>query len=259
MDYKNLDPELIKKLTALEKKKPEWQSLQALHDIADISQELLNVIDSTKTQSDKQIGNLGTLLVDAREQLIALNDKMAQDVGKEAPDFATPVIAAVTKLEDAIRGLDLKPRITLPAPIVDLKVPDVNVTTPTIDTSVIEKLLRDTLPKAFNDAIASIPQPQDDTAVITKLDELGQKLTEIDTGVRMKPAAPNQVKVINPDTSPTGNAMGLGTHDFIGVTSAATSDIYAFKLGGSGGSLINTITIDYTDATKATILDIVKT
>ena len=179
--------EEIAKLTAIEKKQPVWQQLQALTDIADISQELLNVADSAKKESKAQIQALGAVLTDAREQLVELNKKEAP----EAPDYAKPVVDAVAKLESVIKSLDLKPKITLPAPIVDLKSPDVNVSAPDvkIDLKPLEKLLKVDIPKAFKESIALIPTPEkdDNTAMLESLAEMNDWLKSIDTVARKKP------------------------------------------------------------------------
>lgn len=47
--------------------------------------------------------------------------------------------------------------------------------------------------------------------------------------------------------------------DYISYTSNATSDVYVYKTGGSGGTTVATITINYTDSTKETISYIAKT
>jgi hypothetical protein len=46
--------------------------------------------------------------------------------------------------------------------------------------------------------------------------------------------------------------------DTIVVSSTATTDVYAYKFGGTGGTLLRTTTITYTDSTKATLSSITK-
>ncbi len=46
--------------------------------------------------------------------------------------------------------------------------------------------------------------------------------------------------------------------DYMAPTYGATSTAYVFKTGGSGGTVVQTITINYTDATKTVILSVVK-
>lgn len=55
------------------------------------------------------------------------------------------------------------------------------------------------------------------------------------------------------------SGLGIVAHDYVSLSSGATQDVYTFKSGGSGGSTIATVTINYTDATKATITDVTKT
>ena len=202
MNISGLDPKLQKQLIELEKKQPVWQQVHALQDIASITQELLVVVDDTKKQSAEDIKQLGALLTDARNQLVAINAKEAPDT----PDYTKPLIEAVNAVERALSKLDLKPEITLPAPIVDLKAPDVNVTTPELNLKPLAEILK-TIPKAFKDAILSMPEQKDDTEIIAKLSEVNASLADIDTGVRMKTAFPNQLKVTNVD----GSAIGGGT------------------------------------------------
>jgi len=55
------------------------------------------------------------------------------------------------------------------------------------------------------------------------------------------------------------SGMGLPTYDAVQLTQDATHDYWTFYTGGLGGTLVATITITYTDATKATISTVVKT
>lgn len=50
-------------------------------------------------------------------------------------------------------------------------------------------------------------------------------------------------------SSPTS----LPRYDYLALVQAALTDTYTFKTGGAGGTLVATLTITYTDATKATI------
>lgn len=49
-------------------------------------------------------------------------------------------------------------------------------------------------------------------------------------------------------------------YDFVGVTyPSGTQEVYAFKSGGSGGTTVATVTVNYTDASKANLLNVTKT
>jgi hypothetical protein len=49
-------------------------------------------------------------------------------------------------------------------------------------------------------------------------------------------------------------------YDYIGVnTSGSTTDVYTFYEGGSGGTLVSTITITYSDATKSSMTSVART
>jgi len=57
----------------------------------------------------------------------------------------------------------------------------------------------------------------------------------------------------------TVNTLIPTAYDYVSVAyPTATQEVYSFKSGGSSGTLIGTITINYTDATKANISDVTK-
>lgn len=49
------------------------------------------------------------------------------------------------------------------------------------------------------------------------------------------------------------------SYDFISQAQASTTDTWTFKTGGSGGTTVATITITYTDSTKAVISTVART
>lgn len=50
------------------------------------------------------------------------------------------------------------------------------------------------------------------------------------------------------------SGFSLPKYDYIAVTyPIATQDVYTFKTGGSGGTTVSTITLTYTDSTKASL------
>ena len=58
---------------------------------------------------------------------------------------------------------------------------------------------------------------------------------------------------------PSGSFFVHALHDYIALAQAATTDTWTFKSGGAGGTLVATVTITYTDSTKATISTVVRT
>ena len=67
----------------------------------------------------------------------------------------------------------------------------------------------------------------------------------------------NQVPV-KASTDLGGLLAGLA-YDYIDVSVTATTDTYAFKSGGVGGSTVGTITVTFTDSTKEQIANVAKT
>jgi len=118
----------------------------------------------------------------------------------EAPDYAKPIVEALFKLENAVKAQEVKPQVNVAAPNVNVDAPDLTA---------FNKILKEELPKAFADAIKLIPKTD---VVIPKApdrwDEVLEKLESIDTASRMKPQAPNTVKVTNPDGSSIGSVSG---------------------------------------------------
>lgn len=53
--------------------------------------------------------------------------------------------------------------------------------------------------------------------------------------------------------------ISLPNYDYAKLTQDATHDVWTFKTGGAAGTLVATVTITYTDATKAVIDTVVRT
>lgn len=188
-DYSKLPEDLKAKLLKWEANNPANKQVQLLTDIADLTQEMLTAMDDERKGSNKAIEHFGSLLVDMREQLTALNAKEAP----ETPDNSKPVIDAISKLEKALVA-QKAPVVNVPkadAPIVNVDAPNV-----TIDNKEISKILKTDLPKAFNQAISGIVMPKtDNTETNQLLEQVAEQLASIDTGVRMKPQAPTTMGI----------------------------------------------------------------
>lgn len=173
------------------------EQLTKLEDIAVMVQNI--VTESGGKKELASIDKMGALLVDMRNSLAALNAKEAP----ETPDFAKPVVDAVTKLEQAIsaslKAIDVKPQVTVAAP-------NVKVDAPIVDLSKVEKVLA-TLPKAFEKAIKLIPKteiPKNDyTPLLKAWEGISEQLESIDTASRMKPQFPGSMTISNLSTLAT--------------------------------------------------------
>ena len=54
--------------------------------------------------------------------------------------------------------------------------------------------------------------------------------------------------------------LSIPIHDYIGVAYPnGTTETYTFKTGGSGGTTVATVTVVYTDSTKANLSSVTKT
>lgn len=63
----------------------------------------------------------------------------------------------------------------------------------------------------------------------------------------------------NTDTlNPFGGLTAGGDYDYIDIQqTSATVETFVFKTGGSGGTTVRTITINYTDSTKENINEVI--
>jgi len=191
--------------------------LQTLEDIAKMTQEIINIVDDSGN-----VDKIGTLLIDIRETLGGLRDKEAP----ETPDYAKPVVDAVSKLEKAlsasIKGIDVKPQIKVDAPAV-------NVSPPSVDLKGVEKAV-DKLSGSFKDAIKLIKIPENDDSALTEImSNVLDQLSSIDTGVRTKPQTPNTIKVTNPDGSSIGSLAGSTYYQSFNDTTTDTNLVYLGK------------------------------
>lgn len=216
VDYTKLPPELLKKMMELEKSKPEYKQLQAILDIADMTQELIDVADVSNKNDEqmlKVLGQLGAVLTDAREQLVALNKKEAP----ETPDISKPVVAAVdaakAEITKQLKAINVSPVVTVEAPSVSVPAPQVTVDAPKVDLSKVEAILRKEMPKAFKEAVDSIVIPEnDDTGMVEILHEMRDWLESIDNATRKKPL-PGSMKVTNPDGTPIAGTYAVRLDD----------------------------------------------
>lgn len=229
---------------AIEKFNQNKQMIQTLEDLASMSNEIIQIFDRVEKDGGQSTKEMGALLADMRESLAALKDKEAP----QQPDYAKPVVEAVSKLEKAlaasIKAIDIKPQVKVDAPQVNVDSPSVSV-----DLKGVEKLLKTDLPKAFKESMKLIPKPDkfDPKPLLDAYKELGKKLDDIDTGVRLKPL-PGSTKISNfPFTA------GVDS-DYLDVQqTSSTVETYVFKLGGSTGTVVRTVIVTYTSSTKADI------
>lgn len=189
-----LTPDLTKLTSEQRDKLDAYQAqqsqLQAIQDIADMTQEVVNILDDKK--QDKSVDNIGRVLLDIKESLGVIKAKEAPEV----PDYAKPVVEAVSRLEKAlsasIKQIDVKPQVKVNAPQVNVKPSDV-------DLKGVEKALG-AMPNAFKEAIKLIPEveiPETDfTPLLSTLENISEQLSSIDTATRMKPQ-PGRMAVSN--------------------------------------------------------------
>ncbi len=242
LNPKLLTPEQRDKLEQYELTQTQLRTLQ---DIADMTQELLNVMDAQRKEGGDGQQNMGALLMDMRDSLVSLKDKELPEV----PDYAQPVVEAVSKLEKAltasIKAIDVKP-------VIDA--PQVNVSPPHVDLKGVEKAISE-MPKAFEDAIKQIDIPEvpetDFQPLLDSWDKISDQLESIDIATRMKPQFPTTLKVMNPDGTPISGAGSVVTerYDYDDPSVIYTGEAVIGTSNGSTGWTI--IKYDLTDPDDA--------
>lgn len=219
------------------------RQLTALKDIADMVQDI-----STQLDDKKPLADMGVLLTDIRESLASLNAKEAPG----SPDYAKPVVEAVTRLKDeltaAIKAIDVKPEIKLGAP-------HVNVSPPSVDLKGVEAVMKE-MPKAFEAAIKLIPQPEmpktDFQPLLDAWQGISEQLASIDMATRMKPQAPTQLKVVNPDGSDVRSPSIFREYDDIEFSDADANGNYQTIVFKSNNNTWNTLALTFDANNKVT-------
>lgn len=205
----------IEQVAQLEQYESSQKQLKALEDVSKKLQNVVSVLNTQQGKSEKSSGDMGALLMDIRESI----DELVSKETPESPDYAKPVVEAVSKLEKAltasIKQVEVKPQVNVSTPKVDV---------PGVDLTGVEKVLKGDIPKAFEKAIKSIPKaPEvDNKPLLEQLKELSDKLSDIDVGVRLKPV-PGSMKVTNVD----GGSIGKAT-DGYGIQAISDDGIYKY-------------------------------
>lgn len=76
-------------------------------------------------------------------------------------------------------------------------------------------------------------------------------------GVNAKAVIPYLLDGANATPAPI--PFVTASYDYVSLAQNATQDIYSMKQGGSGGTLVATVTLTFTDSTKATLSTAVRT
>lgn len=203
------------------------KQVQKLTDIAEVLEHAVISIDKGADSNEKMLSNMGTLLIDVREQL----SNLPKDV-VEIPDQSRPVVEGLQKLEKELAKAIKGQKLVAEAPVVNVEAPRVEVDAP--DLRGVEKILKD-LPKALDKAVSSIQIPNipemSVEPVVEKLRDLEEILESIDRASRMKPTFPTTLKVTNPDGSVVGGATSTVYHASINQGAAGTDILVAAQTG----------------------------
>lgn len=85
--------------------------------------------------------------------------------------------------------------------------------------------------------------------------------TDVDNGdLTAIPVRKVQLPGVSEDIQVMTSGFALPDYDYIAATyPTATTEVYTYKTGGSGGTTVGIITITYSDSTKSTLTSAVKT
>lgn len=78
-------------------------------------------------------------------------------------------------------------------------------------------------------------------------------------GVEVKAVTPYVLDTVTGNLTPQTGGTVPYAYDYIKPTYNSTTDVYKYYQGGSGGSLVSTVTITYTGTDKGTISSIART
>jgi len=191
----------VDELAKLEQYEFNLKQVKRLKDIQDIMSEVAGTLADSSDTSEETAKKFGALLTDIRESLSSLNKKETP----ESPDYAKPVVEELKKLETAlskaIKGIDTKPQVNVPAPQVKVE--------PKIDLKGVEKVLKD-MPAAFEKAIKLIPKTENKDYT-EQFDQMLEQLASIDVASRLKPQFPTVLKVTNADGTVVGSDSAKAT------------------------------------------------
>ncbi len=191
--------------------------IDLLTDVADISQEMLSVLDDNVKSEDYKNKHYGPLVLDIREKLTKLVDKKV-----EFPDNSD-VVKSIVSLEKKLDKIKFNPEIKVDAPQVNVDSPSVSV-----DLKGVEKILKTEMPKAFKQALSAIPSIEIPEQA-DRWDEVLEWLESIDTASRLKPQMPTTLKVTNPDGSSIGSLSGSTYYENRNDTTTDTNLVYLGK------------------------------
>lgn len=69
---------------------------------------------------------------------------------------------------------------------------------------------------------------------------------------------PSTHELLTTDSGSSGGSS-IPAHDYIGITyPTSTSEVYTYKTGGSGGTIVLTVTVVYTDTSKENLSSVTR-
>ncbi len=135
------------------------------------------------------------------------------------------------------------------------------------DTLYISKAYRTfntdgTIVPRFSAAGAGLATEATLSSIDTSVNNIEASVDNIETSVGNIDTSTNNIEasVDNIETAINDRLSGSlvpSKFDYISYTSGVTSDVYVYKTGGAGGTTVKTVTLNYTDATKGTLVDVV--
>jgi len=152
-------------------------------------------------------------------------------------------------------------------PVV-LTAAQITTLTPQTNALTDTQLRATALPISGTVAVTGVATETTLAALNTKIPAQGQALAAASIPVVLTAA---QITTLTPQTNaltdtqlratavPTRSGLGIPIHDALAYTSAATTDTYVYRTGGIAGSIVATVVMSYTDATKAVLTTVVRT
>lgn len=233
-----------------------------------------SVVLADSTDLGETVSALGDKIMGVVAEL--KKDKSAEQLGAKLQSMFNNFIESLSQMQVAsddslqqvaeqiyekLDQLELNPQITVPTPEVTVRPADVDI------SAITRKL--DAVSKELSGAIGKIKMPAFSTL------DLQKSVIAVENAINnLRFPVPNYILPFKDPTTGKATQVTLNSngampvagqlvneyYDYIDVQQTSSNvDTYVYKSGGSGGTTVATVTVTYTDSTKANIDSIART
>ena len=258
---------MINKLQTL-KEKPE---LAIFDEIIEVENKLQNITDVLKDINLKEIKTYEEELGSLKTSLTELKESFeGKDMVVNIP--LDKLAEKLDKVETAIKNIKEVKIPKFPEFPKEMALDEVQInelllaiqTIPEFPTSEMEKMFK-SLEEKVEKIKLEVPESEgfDYDFLDSKFKELVKAVKNVSISVSgggggIGDRANNNLETISTNTSSIAG-LSIPKHDYIVATYPSdTQEVYTYKIGGSAGTTVGTITVNYTTATKDVLSDVIK-